>query len=81
MLITMNIILVILLFVKICFTYLWDIGCSIFSGAEKFCLAHVPRQLTRGIKSDVRTPNFIVRSFLHCHEKTRMTFGKGRYAT
>ena len=32
---------------------------SIFSGAEKFCLAHGLRQLTRDVKSDVRTLNFI----------------------
>ena len=30
-----------------------------FSGAGKFCLAHGLRQLTRDVKSDVRTLNFI----------------------
>ena len=30
-----------------------------FSGAGKFCLAHELRQLTRDVKSDVRTLNFI----------------------
>ena len=30
-----------------------------FSGAEKICLTHRPRQLTRDIKSLVRTYNFI----------------------
>ena len=32
--------------------------CSIFRGAGKFCLAHRLRQLTRAVKSDVRTINF-----------------------
>ena len=36
-------------------SYLWDRVCSKSSGAGKFCLAHGPRQLTRDIKSDVRT--------------------------
>ena len=30
-----------------------------FSGAEKLCLAHWLKQLTRDVKSDVRTLNFI----------------------
>ena len=32
--------------------------CSIFSGAGKFCLAHVLGTLTRDVKSDVRNFNF-----------------------
>ena len=35
-----------------------DRDCSIFSSAGKYCLAHWLRQLTRDIKSDVRTLNF-----------------------
>ena len=32
--------------------------CFIFSGAGKFCFAHGLRQLTRDVKSDIRTLNF-----------------------
>ena len=39
-------------------SYLFDRICSIFSGAGKFCLALGLGQLTRDVKSDVRTLNF-----------------------
>ena len=42
---------------KFTFSYLCDRACSVFSGAGKFCLAHGHRQLTRDVKSDVRTLN------------------------
>ena len=52
-----------------------------FSGAGKFCLAHGLGQLTRDVKSVEKTLIPEMTSFLHHHEKHRMTFGKGRYAT
>ena len=40
------------------FSYLRYGVCSFCSGAGKFCVAHGLGQLTRDIKSDVRTLNF-----------------------
>ena len=40
------------------FSYICDGVCSILSGALKFCLAHGLRQLTHGVKYDVRILNF-----------------------
>ena len=53
----------------------------IFSGAGKFCIAHVLRQLTRDVKHVVRTLNFRSDSLSYQGEKKQMMFGKGRYAT
>ena len=55
--------------------------CYYFSGDGKFCLAHGLRQLTPDVKSDVRTLNFRSDVTYDHHEKHRMTFGEGRYAT
>ena len=45
-------------FLSFTFSFLSDNVCFIFSGAGKFCLAYGLRQLTRDVKSDVRTLNF-----------------------
>ena len=50
-----------------------------FSGAGKFCLAHGLGQLTRDVKSDVRTLNFGSDVIFAPPQKYRMMFGKGRY--
>ena len=47
-----------------------------FSGARQFCLGHRLRQLTRAVKSDVRTLNFRSDVIFAPREKHRMTFGK-----
>ena len=59
-------------------SYLCHKVCSKFSGARKFCLGRALGQLTRNVKIDVSTLN--LRGGVN-FSPSRMTFGKGRYAT
>ena len=43
-----------------------------FSGAGKFCLTHGLRRLTRDVKSDVRTLNFISDVIFNRHKNTEL---------
>ena len=52
-----------------------------FSGAGKFCLAHGLRQLTRDFKMSSKCSISEVTLRMRYHEKHRMTFEEGRYAT
>ena len=70
-----------LIVAQLVISYQRDRVCSKFSSAGKFFLAHGLRQLTRDIKSDVRTLNSCDVIFRRHHEKPGMTVGEGRYAT
>ena len=53
---------------------------ALFSEMLENCLTHGLRQLTRDVKSNIRTLNFRSEvTFCH-HAKHRMTFGEGHYA-
>ena len=56
-------------------------GLFLFSGAGKFCLALWLRQLTRDVKSDVRTYISEVTSLMLHHKKRQIAFSEDRWAT